>query len=394
MGDALVIGGGPAGLMAAETLARAGHRVTVAEAKPSFARKLLMAGKSGLNLTKDEAAPAFRAAYGPLPDPVAAALGNFGPRQVMDWAEGLDQTLFTGSTGRVFPHAMKASPLLRAWLGRLEDAGVALRRSWRWTGWEGDSFRFATPQGEVAQRPRATILALGGASWPRLGSDANWLPLFSARGIAVVPFAPANAGLRVAWSDKMAPSFGTPIKGVAFHAGDTVSRGEAVIGRHGLEGGGIYPLGPALRAGAALQVDLCPDLSHADLAARLVRVPRKASVSTRLRRGLGDDPGRLALALECGRPLPQSDALAARLKALPVVHAGLAPVAEAISSAGGVDAAELDPGLMLHRAPGVFVAGEMLDWEAPTGGYLLTACFATGRHAGLSAAAWLDARET
>ena len=388
MAEALVIGAGPAGLMAAEALAAAGHRVILAEAMPTPGRKFLMAGRSGLNLTKHEPPATFAAAYGAAAGWLGPILAGFGPRAVQDWARGLGQAVFTGSTRRVFPAAMKASPLLRAWLGRLGAMGVELRTRWRWCGWEGGSFAFATPGGVARLVPAIAVLALGGASWARLGSDGAWAQLLAERGIGLAPFAPSNAGLSVDWSAPMARHFGAPVKGVAWHAGGQVSRGEATIGRRGLEGGGLYPLTPALRAGAALTLDLVPDRALAAAAARLAR-PGRDSVGNRLRKALGLDPVRLALALEFGRPLPADPAaLAARLKALPVAHAGLRPIDEAISTAGGIRAGALTPGLMLRAAPGVFAAGEMLDWEAPTGGYLLTACLATGRHAGRAAAAY------
>ena len=386
--DALVIGGGPAGLMAAEALLAAGRRVLLAEAKPSLARKFLMAGKSGLNLTKIEPAGRFKDAYD-VPDRLRPMLDAFGPEAVRAWAEALGQQTFTGSTGRLFPVAMKASPLLRAWLARLEAAGLDRRVRWRWTGWDGDACRFDTPGDAVAVTPRVTVLALGGASWARLGSDGAWAPWLAATGAPVAPFAPSNAGLAVDWSAPMHAQFGKPLKGVAWRAGDAVSRGEAVISARGLEGGGIYPLCPALRDGAGLTVDLAPDLSLATVAERLAHRRGKRSLSNHLRRALRLSPQAVALLNEYARPLSRDPlALARRIKALPVPHAGLRPLDEAISTAGGLGWDGLDPGLMLRARPGVFCAGEMIDWDAPTGGYLLTACFATGLWAGRHAAAW------
>jgi len=387
---AVVVGGGPAGLMAAEVLGRAGIPVLLAEAKPSLGRKLLMAGKSGLNLTKDDPFDEVLRAYGAAADWLRPMLEGFGPGEVQDWARDLGQDLFTGSTGRVFPRAMKASPLLRAWLARLEGLGVRRRSRWRWTGWDDGALRFDAREGSVRVTPEVTVLALGGASWARLGSDGAWAPLLAERGVEVTPFAPANAGLCVHWSEPMRARFGLPLKGVRFRAGRMSSRGEAVISCRGLEGGGIYPLTPALREGAPLTVDLLPDLGGETVVARLSRPRGKASLSTHLRKSLRLDPARLALLQEFGRPLPADPAVLAQLiKALPIRHAGLRPIDEAISTAGGVARAALDDGLMLRALPGTYCAGEMLDWEAPTGGYLLTGCLASGRWAGRAAAARL-----
>ena len=386
---ALVIGGGPAGLAAAEVLSAAGHDVVLCEAKPSVGRKFLMAGKSGLNLTKAEATDRFTAAYGGAADWLAPMLAACGPQAVSDWAEGLGQPVFTGSTGRVFPVAMKASPLLRAWLARLGQAGVAVRTRWRWTGWDGPAATFETPEGPARLTADATVLALGGASWARLGSDGAWADRLAASGVPLAAFAPSNVGLSVRWSDHMAQHFGAPVKAAALRAGGAVSRGEFTISVRGLEGAGVYALTPPLRAGAALTLDLVPDLTADRAAARLARTG-KASVSNRLRKALRLTPAAIALAQEWGRPLPaDAQALAAALKALPVRHDGLRPMDEAISTAGGIRRDGLTDDLMLTARPGVFAAGEMLDWEAPTGGYLLTACLATGRHAGRAAADWI-----
>lgn len=385
--DALVVGAGPAGLMAAEQLAQAGFSVRIAEQMPSAGRKFLMAGKSGLNLTKDEEMPAFLGAYGGAAAWLAPMLEAFGPDAVQDWARGLGQPVFTGSTGRVFPEAMKASPLLRAWLARLAGLGVRLDTRWRCLGWQDGALRFETPGGPVRVRARAVVLGLGGASWRRLGSDGAWTGWI---GAACAPFAPANVGLRLDWSPHMARHFGAPVKGAALSSGGVVSRGEVVVSARGLEGGGLYPLGPALREGAGLRVDLCPDLEVGALAVRLARVPAKASGASRLRKGAGLSPVKQALVQECARPLPRDPADLARvLKDLGVPHQGVRPLDEAISVAGGVARAALDDRLMLRDRPGVFACGEMLDWEAPTGGYLLTGCFATGRWAGLGAVDWL-----
>lgn len=386
MSDVAVIGAGPAGLMAAEVLAGAGHRVTVCEAKPSPARKLLMAGRSGLNLTRDEPPATFAANY--EANWLAPIVATFGPAEVMDWARGLGVELFTGTTGRVFPVEMKASPLLRAWLRRLDALGVRLQSRWRWTGWQGPALRFETPEGERLQTPEITILALGGASWPRLGSDAAWVPWLAAKGVEIAPFRPANMGFTVAWSAHMTRHFGAPVKGAALAAGGRISRGEFVISARGIEGGGIYALSALVRDGAPLTLDLLPERSLAEVLGRLARPRGHETQANWLRKALHLDPLKLALLHEWGRPLPRrAEKLARLLKALPVRHSGPRPIAEAISSAGGITAASLTDGLELRAIPGVWAVGEMLDWEAPTGGYLLTASLATARHAATAAAA-------
>ena len=384
--DALVIGAGPAGLMAAEELARAGRQVLIAEAKPSPARKFLMAGKSGLNLTQDEPLAALTAEYREAAPWLAPILADFGPDQVQDWARGLGQDVFTGSSRRVFPVAMKASPLLRAWLRRLDGMGVQLRTRWRWTGFGDGGLTFDTPAGPQVLSPAVTVLALGGASWARLGSDAAWVPWLAGQGVALSPWQPANMGFRMEWSAHMARHFGAPVKGAVLCAGSQRRRGEFVISARGLEGGGIYAVSRALRDGAPLALDLLPDLSTDQIAVRLGLARSGETLTNRLRK-LGLSPAAAALVQEFARPLPEGKALAAVLKALPVPHAGPRPLDEAISVAGGIPAGALTDGLELRALPGVFACGEMLDWEAPTGGYLLTACLATGRWAGRAAAA-------
>jgi len=372
--------------MAAEELARVGRQVLIAEAKPSPARKFLMAGKSGLNLTQDEPLSALTAEYREAAPWLAPMLAAFGPDQVQDWARALGQKLFTGSSRRVFPVAMKASPLLRAWLRRLDGMGVQMRSRWRWTGFGDDGLTFDAPEGPQVLSPAVTVLALGGASWARLGSDAAWVPWLAQQGVAIAPWQPANMGFRMDWSAHMARHFGAPVKGAALCAGGQRQRGEFVISARGLEGGGLYAVSRALREGAPLTLDLLPDLSADQITLRLGRARPGESQGNRLRK-LGLSPAATALVQEFARPLPEGAALAALLKALPVPHAGPRPLDEAISVAGGIRAEGLTDGLELRALPGVFACGEMLDWEAPTGGYLLTASLATGRWAGRAAAA-------
>lgn len=381
MTDALIIGGGPAGLMAAEVLSAAGHSVIVADAMPTVGRKFLMAGKSGLNLTKAENFTAFQTAYGAAENILAPILSAFTPDDVSAWAEGLGQTVFTGSTGRVFPTKMKASPLLRAWLARLNAQGVTIQTRWRWTGWDGDAATFDTPDGPAQITAKTTVLAMGGASWKRLGSDGLWAGHFLD---AVTPFQPVNMGFVVDWSDHMAQHFGTAVKGCTLSAGDAVSRGEFVVSGKGIEGGGIYAVSSAIRDGAPLVVDLLPDMSVADITAKLSDPKGKQSMANTLRKTLKLSPIKRALLNEFGRDsdLP----LARKIKALPFPALTPRPMDEAISTAGGVRFDALTDDLMFTSREGVYCAGEMLDWEAPTGGYLITACLATGRHAGLAAA--------
>ena len=377
--DALVIGAGPAGLMAAEELAKAGRRVVICEGKSSPARKFLMAGKSGLNVTKAQALPAFIAAY--QSPHMAPFLAEFGPEAVMDWCNQLGADVFIGSSGRVFPKAMKASPLVRAWMARLAGMGVELRSRWRWVGFD-DGFAFDTPQGRTVLHPAVTVLALGGASWARLGSDAAWVPWLAEKGVRITPFQPANMGFQVDWSPHMAKVFGQAVKGAALCVDKRRERGEFIISSKGIEGGGIYAVSRDLRQGAALQLDLMPDVSVDEVAQRLSAMRSSETLVNRLRK-LGLSAPALALVMEFGRALSPLQAI----KALPIPLGPPRPMDEAISVAGGVSFASVTPDLELRALPKTFVCGEMLDWEAPTGGYLLTGCWASGRWAGRAAAA-------
>ncbi|WP_307844686.1 NAD(P)/FAD-dependent oxidoreductase [Actinotalea solisilvae] len=410
MSTAVVVGGGPAGLMAAERLASTGVAVTVYDRMPSPARKLLLAGHGGLNLTHSEGRERFLPRYGEAADRLAPALDAFGPDDLRAWCAGLGEETFVGTSGRVFPRSFRATPLVRAWLARLGDLGVRIERRRTWTGWAPDgALRVTTADGAVEEvRPDVTVLALGGASWPRLGSDGGWVGTLAERGIAVTPLRPANVGMCVTWSVGYADRFaGSPLKHVRLTVpggpGRSVAvvRGDAMVTRTGIEGGPVYALGAAIRAAldadgrCVLEVDLRPDQGADQLAARLARRRPKESASTWLRRALGLDPVAVALLREAtGGALPDApEALAALAKAVPVVVTATMPIDRAISTAGGVEWSEVDEHLMLRRLPGTFVAGEMLDWEAPTGGYLLQASFATGFVAAQGALGWL-ARDT
>jgi uncharacterized flavoprotein (TIGR03862 family) len=387
-----VIGGGPAGLIAAETMAAAGHKVVVYDAMANFGRKFLLAGRGGLNLTHSEPFDQLLARYGNPPTQLEAALRAFPPAALREWCAGLGEDTFVGSSGRVFPTSFRATPLLRAWLGRLRELGVEFRPKHRWTGWNADgSTRFATSIGNISVRPSATVLALGGASWPRLGSTGSWVELVRAAGVAVAPLRPANSGFTVAWSAVFRDRFGgVPLKSLRLSCGGASARGEAMITNDGIEGGPVYALGPQIRAAlerdgvCILRADLHPDLDADRLAGRLRRGRPGASQSTLLKRA-GLSPVATALLRECdGEPTADS------IKSVSIRITGVAPIERAISTAGGITFAELDAHFGLRRTPGVFVAGEMLDWEAPTGGYLLQACFSTGVAAAVGALDWLE----
>jgi uncharacterized flavoprotein (TIGR03862 family) len=383
-----VVGAGPAGLMAAEVLAGGGCTVTVYDRMPSVGRKFLLAGRGGLNLTHSEPSELFLSRYGPARDWLAPIIEAFPPAALIAWVEGLGQETFVGSSGRVFPRALKASPLLRAWLARLAAQGVEIRPRHEWLGWDAKgALRFATAEGKIAATPEATVLALGGASWPKLGSNGGWTAALEKAGAEVAPLRAANAGFDVAWSEMFRDRFqGQPVKGVALTFGGQRVRGEAMVTRHGLEGGAVYALSAAIREALArgeaarLWMDLRPDLKAPALAARIALAPADQSVSNRLRKALHMTPLETNLLREAhGKDLPSDPAaLAEAIKGAPLTLTAMRPIARAISTAGGVAANALDADLMLTARPGVFVAGEMLDWEAPTGGYLLQASFATG----------------
>ncbi|MBR0696137.1 TIGR03862 family flavoprotein [Bradyrhizobium lablabi] len=402
----VVVGAGPAGLMAAEILAQGGARVTVHDAMPSAGRKFLMAGRGGLNLTHSEPLPGFLARYREAMPHLEAAIEAFPPTALRDWSEALGQPTFVGSSGRVFPKTFKASPLLRAWLRRLDSAGVHFALRHRWTGWdEGGRLLFQAPDGLRRVEADANVLALGGASWPRLGSDGTWADILAARGVAISELRPANSGFTVAWSDIFRNRFeGQPLKGVALTIGAHTVRGEAIITRTGIEGGAIYALSAELRealldAGqATLSVALRPELTIEALTTRLSAQRGKQSFSNFLRKAAQISPVGIGLiqeaAIVSGQPLASlsPSGLACLINAVPVQLTGVAPIDRAISTAGGIPFSELDDNFMLRRLPGTFAAGEMLDWEAPTGGYLLQASFATGAAAGKGVLKWLEAR--
>jgi uncharacterized flavoprotein (TIGR03862 family) len=399
-----IIGAGPAGLMAAEVLAQGGAAVTVYDAMPSAGRKFLMAGRGGLNLTHSEPLPAFLARYGGAQPHLASVIESFSPQALRDWSEALGQPTFVGSSGRVFPKAFKASPLLRAWLRRLDGQGVQLALRHRWAGWsENGRLKFQTPDGRREIEANAAVLALGGASWPRLGSDGAWAETLAAKGVTVSPLRPANSGFTVAWSDIFRDRFeGQPLKGVALTFGTHSVRGEAIVTRTGIEGGAIYALSAdlreaILRAGqVTLHIALRPDLETNDLTARLSAPKGKQSQSNFLRKATHLSPVAIGLLQEAAKTSGASLAslspadLARLINAVPVQLNGTASIARAISTAGGIAFDELDANFMIRRLPGVFAAGEMLDWEAPTGGYLLQASFATGAAAGRGALKWLN----
>jgi len=388
-----VIGAGPAGLMAADAMARAGLRVTVFERMPSAGRKFLMAGRGGLNLTHSDPIEVFLQRYAGAAPWLGRAIEQFPPNELRAWAERHDEETFVGSSGRVFPKSFKASPLLRAWLRELGDLGVVLKTRMHWTGWtESGALGFSDGSSIDAD---VCVLALGGASWPRLGADGNWVSVLAGRDIEVTPLVASNAGVKCNWSDvTIQRHAGAPLKRIAATVAGRTVRGEALISQSGLEGGVIYALSPELREQletadhCTILLDLRPDLDAGKLAARLTKVPRKQSLANKLRKGAGLSQQAISVWRDCvqSQVFETNEALADSIKATALNVTGMQPIDRAISTAGGIAASEVDANFMLRQIPGVFVCGEMLDWDAPTGGYLLQACFSTGRAAGKSAA--------
>ncbi len=396
-----IIGGGPAGLMAAEVLGQAGVNVDLYDAMPSVGRKFLLAGVGGMNITHAEDYAAFVSRYAERAGDLRPLLDAFSPDSLREWIHGLGIDTFVGSSGRVFPSDMKAAPLLRAWLKRLRESGVQLHTRQRWLGWdEHGALRIAGPQGETQVEADATLLALGGGSWARLGSDGAWVPLLQNRGIAIAPLQPANCGFEVAgWGEHLREKFaGAPLKTVSLALpGEAPRKGEFVLTATGIEGSLVYALSAPIRntinrdGAATVLLDLLPDRTLTQIASALARPRGSQSMAKHLHRQLKLDGVKAALLRELtdATTFQAPQALAAAIKALPIRLVRPRPLDEAISSAGGVPFEELDEGLMLRRLPGVFCAGEMLDWEAPTGGYLLTACFASGRAAAEGMLRWL-----
>jgi uncharacterized flavoprotein (TIGR03862 family) len=394
-----VIGGGPAGLRAAELLAEAGYAVTLFDHKPSLGRKFLMAGRGGLNLTHSEPTPSFLKKYGAAENLMARAFARFSPEDLIAWCHDFGIKTFVGSSGRVYPECMKASPLLRAWLKKLAALGVTVALRHRWTGWQGEALTFQTEDGAIKSvKADATLIALGGASWPHLGSDGHWAEIFRRENIPLAPFRPANCGFVVEWSDIFRERHaGEPLKPVTLSFLDRSQRGEIMITEKGVEGSLIYAFGAALRdtidaqGKAEIALDLRPDRSKDELIKRLAAPRGRASFSNHLRKAAGLSPLAVSLLREGMKDLPQNPAaLASRIKAMPLSLTATAPITRAISTAGGVSRDALNDTLMLKAKPGVFLAGEMLDWEAPTGGYLLQGCFSTATLAVEGMQKWLS----
>ncbi|MGF6774474.1 putative flavoprotein (TIGR03862 family) [Paraburkholderia sp. GAS199] len=408
-----VIGGGPAGLMAAEALAQQGVQVDVYDAMPSVGRKFLMAGKGGMNITHSESLEPFLDRYGARRPQIEPLLAVFGPDALRSWLQALGIDTFVGSSGRVFPSDMKAAPMLRAWLHRLREAGVRFHMRHKWTGWRdaghpnpAHALRFETPEGERTVNCDAVVFALGGASWPRLGSDAAWVPLMSERGVPIAPLRPANSGFEADWSPYLRERFaGQPVKTVAITLTDVDEKvhnrqGEILLTENGLEGSLIYALSAAIRerimadGDVTISLDLAPGLTFERVVAEVTRPRGSRSMSSHLQGRIGIGGVKLALLHEVlsKEAFADTDRLAHAIKALPIRLTRARPIAEAISTAGGIFFEALDQHLMIQSLPGTFCAGEMLDWEAPTGGYLLTACFASGLVAGRGALDYLAAK--
>lgn len=401
----LIIGGGPAGLIAAETLGKAGFSVILFDRMPTPARKFLMAGHGGLNLTNSEAFESFLTRYGESTARLAPALSNFPPQALRAWAEGLGQETFVGTSGRVFPRTMKAAPLVRAWKDRLKKLGISLILGHRWIGWnEEGALLFETKEGQTqAFQATATLLALGGASWPHLGSDARWTEILKARGVPLMPFEPSNCGFVVPWSSFFSERFaGKPLKPAALTFESKTLLGEVMLTQTGLEGGPVYALSGALRkrmkedGKATLFIDVRPGLLQEELVQKLGAPRGSQSLSTFLRKTAGLSPQAIGLLRETTPKdsplLRKPETLAERIKKLPVELTATGSLSRALSSAGGIKWEAIDENFMLRDIPGVFVAGEMLDWDAPTGGYLLQACFSTGKAAAQGMQMWLGKR--
>ena len=396
-----IVGGGPAGLAAAEVLSAQGYGVDLYDAMPSLGRKVLLAGKTGLNITHSENYASFVARYGAAAAPLGQALDAFRPSDVVAWADALGGDCFTGSSGRIFPKVMKASPLMRAWLNRLADQGVRFHTRHRWTGFDGGGLLFETPDGVRTIHADACLFALGGASWPRMGSDGAWVDVLGARGVEIAPLRPANCGFDIAWSAEFRDRFaGAPVKSVTAASAAGAVQGEFVISRSGIEGSLVYAHSAALRdalergGSAVLELDLVPGRTEERIARDLSRQPAKTSFSNRLRKAVGLEGVKAALLREAVPGIAQQppEKIASYVKRLPLSVARPRPIAEAISCAGGVRWSGVDGRYMLEALPGFFVAGEMLDWEAPTGGYLLQGCFATGVAAAASAPVFKKSR--
>lgn len=398
-----VVGGGPAGLIAAEALARAGVAVTVYDQMPSLSRKFLLAGRGGLNLTHSEELPQFLSRYGDIDPLLREAIEAFPPSALRAWSDSMGQATFVGSSGRVFPTALKTSPLLRTWLLRLGNLGVKTKLRHRWAGWDDDgNLRFVVDGNDVSVVPDVIVLALGGASWAKLGSDGRWAEILAGQKVAMSPLLPTNCGFTAAWSDVLRGFEGHPLKRISMSFAGRTVRGEAMITRDGLEGGAVYTLSSPIRDAinkhgeTTVTIDLLPDVALAKLGERLSAARGKQSLSNFLRKATHLSPAALSLvreaALAKGLTLAALSGrdIAALIKSVPVRLTGVAPIDTAISTAGGIRFSELDERFMLKRCPGIFIAGEMLDWEAPTGGYLLQATFATGVAAARGAVAWIN----